>query len=89
MKLLEAFLLVSLIGSVRSQYEDVEESEEEEIEKEPTFTHGQVIRAYCQLVKDTKFYKTYNLKDTCALKVRKFGTQVQFIETFNTHFKLR
>ena len=89
MKLVEVFLLVSLIGIVRSQYEEVEESQEEEIDDEPTFTHGQMIRAFCNLVRDTKFYKAYNLKNECALKVRKFGTRVLFLETFDSHFKIR
>ena len=89
MKLVEVFLLVSLIGIVRSQYEEVEESQEKEIDDEPTFTHGQMIRAFCNLVRDTKFYKAYNLKNECALKVRKFGMKVLFLETFDTYFKIR
>ena len=89
MKLVAVFLLASLIGMVRSQYDDIEESQEEEIDDEPTFTHGQVIRAYCQLVKETKFFKAYDLRNQCALKVRKFGGKVIVMETFQTHFKIR
>ena len=65
--------------SVVAQYDDEEpEQPEEEEEDEPKFTHGQLIRSYCHLVKESKFYKTYGLKENCALKVRKFGSQVWF-----------
>ena len=89
MKLVSVFLLISLIGMARSQYDDIEESQEEEIDDEPTFTHGQLMRAFCNMVKDTTFYKAYNLKTQCALKVRKFGGKVIVMETFQTHFKIR
>ncbi len=78
------------LGPVVCQYdEEPEELEEEEEEDEPQFTHRQIIRSYCYLVKDSTFFKTYELKDNCALKVRKFGSKVLILvanEKVHTHF---
>ncbi len=77
MSLFGSLFLLVLLGSVVGQYdEELEEPEVPEEEDEPKFTHGQIIRSYCHLVKESKFYKTYGLKENCALKVRKFGSQV-------------
>ncbi len=67
-----------LLGPVVCQYdEQLEEHQvEEEEEEEPKFTHREMIRSYCYLVKDSTFFKTYELKENCALKVRKFGSKV-------------
>lgn len=73
-----SIVLLVLLGSVVAQYEEEPEEPEEE-EDEPKFTHGQLIRSYCHLVKESKFYKTYGLKENCALKVRKFGSKVLFL----------
>ena len=35
-----------------------------------------LIKAYCHLVRDQDFYKTYQLSDYCALYVKEFGQQV-------------
>jgi hypothetical protein len=77
------------LGPVVCQYDEQPEELEEEEEDEPTFTHREMIRSYCYLVKDSNFYTTYELKDNCALKVRKFGSKVLILvanEKVYTHF---
>jgi hypothetical protein len=79
-----------LLGPVVCQYDEQPEELEEEAEDEPKFTHRQIIRSYCHLVKDSNFYITYELKDNCALRVRKFGSKVLILvanEKYHTSFK--
>ncbi len=64
------------LGPVVCQYDEQPVELEEEEEDEPKFTHREMIRSYCYLVKDSTFFKTYELKENCALKVRKFGSKV-------------
>ena len=65
-------LALSATGLASEEYENYEDYEDYD------FTHHEVISAYCQLVKDQKFYRYYKLRDNCGLVVRIYGKQVCF-----------
>ena len=47
---------------------------------DPELSYSQIIRSYCDFVKDQRFYRQYKLKENCMLNVQVYrkGKQVGF-----------